>query len=74
LQQFPAVVQAAVEIVDGGNDRFQIGALLAQRLCVFGFIPDAGFTQFQFNFGQAVFLLIVVKDTPEEYRCGWRSP
>jgi len=74
LKQLTAIVQAAIEGVDGGDDGFEVGAFLAQGLCVFGFVPDAGFSQLQFNFGQAIFLFIVVKDTPEGYRCGWRSP
>jgi len=74
LQQLATIVQTAVEGVDSGDNGFEVRALLAQRLRVFGFVPDAGFSQLQLNFGQAVFLLIVVKDTPEGYRCGWRSP
>lgn len=53
-----------VKLVDGMDDGFQRGALLAQRLCIVGLVPDRCLTQFQFDFGEPIALYFVVKDTP----------
>src|SRR5690606_8114105 len=65
FQQIPGIGQAAGEVVDGFDDLRQHGALAAQRLCVLGFVPDAGVFQLAVYFDQTIMLLIVVKDTPE---------
>jgi len=43
---------------------FQIRALLAEGLGVFGFVPDGGFAEFKLYFGEAFLFLVEVKDTP----------
>jgi hypothetical protein len=46
------------------DNRFEGGLLAAQRLGALGIVPDRGFGQFQFYFGEALFTVIKVKDTP----------
>jgi len=43
---------------------FQVGTLLAERLGVLGPVPDAGFAELEFYFGEPLLLLVEVKDTP----------
>jgi hypothetical protein len=40
LQEFLDFADAGVKIIDGVHNGFEAGALLAQCLCVFGFLPD----------------------------------
>ena len=65
LQQLFGVSQAGTHFVQGFDDLRQRRTLAAQRLSVFGFVPDVGVFQLAVDFGQAITFVIVVKDTPE---------
>jgi hypothetical protein len=56
-------LQTAVQAADGFYDIFEGGAFLAERLCVFRFVPDIAVFQLAVDFFQAIALAIVVKDT-----------
>ncbi|RON64813.1 hypothetical protein BK669_09520 [Pseudomonas fluorescens] len=57
--------QTAVQFVEGVDDLRQRGALAAQFLGVFRFVPDTRIFKLAIDLGQTLMLLIVVKDTPE---------
>jgi hypothetical protein len=51
-------------LVEGVDNRFKRGTFFTQRLCAFGFVPDVRLFQLGVYFFQALFLGIIVKDTP----------
>jgi len=51
-------------LVEGINDSFERGTLFTQRLSAFRFVPDVRLFQLGIYFFKALFLGIVVKDTP----------
>jgi len=51
-------------LVEGVDNRFQRGTFFTQRLSAFRFVPDVRLFQLCVYFFQALFLGIVVKDTP----------
>ncbi|AMB88214.1 hypothetical protein AWM79_03985 [Pseudomonas agarici] len=57
--------QASGHFIQGFDDLGQRRALAAQVLGVFGVVPDSRIFKLAIDFGQALMLLIVVKDTPE---------
>ncbi|PNG43485.1 hypothetical protein A1354_05495 [Pseudomonas asplenii] len=57
--------QTAVQFVEGIDDLCQRGALAAQFLGIFRFVPDARIFKLAIDLSQTLMLLIVVKDTPE---------
>jgi hypothetical protein len=65
IEQVTRIGQAAGQIVDGFDNLRQRGALTAQALGIFGFVPDVGVFEFAVYFDQTIMLVIVVKDTPE---------
>jgi hypothetical protein len=64
LQQVGGILATGGQFFDSVNDALQGGALPAQFLRPARVVPDAGFGQFQFYFGQAFLAIIEVKDTP----------
>ena len=67
-QQLTGIVEARGQLVQDDNDLFELGALLPQRLGTLGLVPHVGFFEFALNFGQALRLAIVVKDTSSTHR------
>ncbi|MDP9689689.1 UNVERIFIED_ORG: DNA polymerase III delta prime subunit [Pseudomonas mohnii] len=65
VQQVAAIGQTRVQFVEGIDDLRQRSALAAQFLGVFRFVPDTRIFKLAIDLGQALMLLIVVKDTPE---------
>ncbi|MNQ40255.1 hypothetical protein D3C85_539020 [compost metagenome] len=65
VEQVAGIGQAAGQFVEGLDDLRQCSAFTAEILCVFRIVPDVRVFQLAIDFGQAVMLLIVVKDTPE---------
>ena len=63
-----AVTDALTGLVQGGDDVFQLRALLAQGLGPLGLVPDVRQGQFALYFDQSFALLVVVKDTPSAHR------
>jgi len=51
-------------LVEGINNGFEGGTLFTQRLGAFRFVPDVRLFQLGVYFFEALFLGIVVKDTP----------
>jgi hypothetical protein len=64
FQQVAGIVDPAVKFLDRGDNALEGSALAAQVLGPVGVVPDAGFSQFQFYFGQSFLALVEVKDTP----------
>lgn len=48
---------------------FQLAALLAQRLCTLGLIPDIGLFELALYFGEPFRLAVIVKGTPLTQQC-----
>jgi len=67
FQQFLGVADAVAQLVEGGDDAVQPGLFLVQVLGAFGVVPDCRLFQFAFDFGQSLFLGVVVKDTPKRF-------
>ncbi|ACY85759.1 hypothetical protein ETAE_2926 [Edwardsiella piscicida] len=63
-----------MHFIDGVDDDFQGGALFAQCLRTLRFIPDIRLFQLGVYFFQALFLGIVVKDTPSEHLSAQTGP
>ena len=66
--QFRRIGEAAGQAVDGLDDGFELGALLAEPLGTLGVAPDLGLFELAADFGQAVLLFSIVKDTPSRTR------
>jgi len=64
FQQALRVAEAGGQVIDSGNNQFQIGAFLAQRLSPLRIIPDRRRLKLPFYFDQPFTAVIVVKDTP----------
>ena len=68
FKQIAGVTDALTGLVQGGDDVFQLRALLAQGLGPLGLVPDVRQGQFALYFDQSFALLVVVKDTPSAHR------
>jgi hypothetical protein len=64
FEQFAGIVDGRAQLLDAADYGLQRGALAAELLGSRRVIPDTGFTEFELDFGQALLLAIVVKDTP----------
>jgi hypothetical protein len=64
LEQVAGVIETRRQVINRRDDVFERRALLAQRLGALGFVPDIRLFEFALNFGQALRLGVVVKDTP----------
>ncbi|GKR09200.1 hypothetical protein KAM472_04580 [Aeromonas caviae] len=58
------VIDALGQGIDGADDVLQGDALLAQRLCALGFVPDIRLFQLGIDLFQTLFLGVIVKGTP----------
>jgi hypothetical protein len=63
-----------VHFIEGIDDLRQQGAFAPQFLGVGGIVPDTRIFKLAIDFGQALMLLIVVKDTPEWFRNARTGP
>jgi hypothetical protein len=63
-QQIGAIGQASHQLVDREDHGLQRCALFAKGLRPLLVIPDIGILEFAQYLGQALFLALVVKDTP----------
>jgi len=64
LQKFAGIGEAGGQRIKAENDLFQQRPLLPKRLCAIRLVPNVGLFQFPLDFGQALSISIVVKDTP----------
>jgi hypothetical protein len=64
VEQLISVAEACSQIIDKHNDLLQRRPFLSKRLRSIRFIPDIGLFQLALNFGQALRLAVIVKDTP----------
>jgi hypothetical protein len=58
--------EAVPDTVEATDDRFELGALTAERLGTLRLVPDRGLLQLAGDFGQPFRLVSVFKDTPGE--------
>jgi hypothetical protein len=70
FEQLAGVIQPAADLIQIQYDAFQRLAFAAEFLCALGVVPDFRVFQQAGNFGQAIMLARVVKDTPEVLRYG----
>ena len=70
FQQLAAVGQGVGDAFDHQYHVFQLLALAAQVLGLFGVVPDIGVFGKAAYFFQTVFFTVVVKDTPGCQCCG----
>ena len=68
VEQFTGIGEPGRELVEARYDLLERRPLLAQRLGAFGFVPDVRLLEFALNFGQALCLACVVKDTSSTHR------
>ncbi len=64
VQEVGGIVETGRQLVESYDNGFERGAFLSKRLGSLGVIPDVGLFELALNLGQALLLLIVVKDTP----------
>jgi hypothetical protein len=68
FEQFTGIGKAGRELVETDDDLFQLRPFLPERLRTFGLVPDIGLLELALDFGQALGLRIVVKDTSSTHR------
>jgi hypothetical protein len=68
VEQFAALRQRAVGVVQRRQQVFEPGLLAAQFLRARGVVPDRGVFQLGIDFGQALLALVVLKDSPAARR------
>ena len=64
FEKLRRIAERAVQIVQAANDLLQPRTLLCQSLGPARIVPDLGLFQFPLYLGQALTLVLVVKDTP----------
>jgi hypothetical protein len=68
VEQFTGIVEPGDQLVEARYDLLERRPLLAQRLGALGFVPDIRLLEFALDFGQALCLAFVVKDTSSTHR------
>jgi len=64
VEQFGRVSEPGVQAVERADQRVQLGAFAPQLLSLVGRIPDLRVFELARDFDQAIFLVVVLKDTP----------
>ena len=64
VEQVPGVREALVELLEDTDDAFEFRTLAAEGLRLVRVVPDRGFGEFEFYFGEPILAIGVVKDTP----------
>ena len=64
IQQILGIHQAAVEAIQCQHHAFEVHALLADSLCLFGIIPERRVFKLTHHLFEAFFFQVIVKDTP----------
>jgi hypothetical protein len=74
LEKFASIRKAGRNLVESGDNLFELCPLLPQRLCSIRFVPDIRLLEFALNLGQALRLALVVKDTSSTHQSVRRDP
>jgi hypothetical protein len=64
IEEVPRVREALVELLEDADDPFEFGAFAAEGLRLVRVVPDRGFGEFEFYFGEPILAVGIVKDTP----------
>ncbi len=64
FEQLGGFVEPGLQLVEGADDRLELGALTAEFLGAVGLAPDGRILEFPQHLGQALAAALVVKGTP----------